>query len=32
MIEKTRDMVLDIYCKKNGYAHDSEVIYGDTGI
>jgi len=30
MIEKTRDMVLDLYSKKNGYKHDSVVVYGDT--
>ena len=36
MIEKTRDTVLEIYNKRNGYAHDcvyffiQEVIYGDT--
>ena len=30
MIEKTRDLVLKIYSQKNGYKHDSQVIYGDT--
>jgi DNA polymerase delta subunit 1 len=30
MIKKTRDLVKEIFCKKNGYAHDTEVIYGDT--
>lgn len=23
-------LVLDTYCKKNGYEYDSEVVYGDT--
>jgi len=30
MIEKTRDMVKDLYSKKNGFPYDSEVVYGDT--
>ena len=30
MIKKTRDMVLEKYCIKNGFAFDAEVIYGDT--
>jgi DNA polymerase delta subunit 1 len=30
MIEKTRDLVKSRYNIKNGYNHDSEVIYGDT--
>ena len=30
MIEKTRDLVMDKYSKKNGFPHDSQVIYGDT--
>jgi len=30
MIEKTRDMVKDLYSKKNGWPHDTEVVYGDT--
>ena len=30
MIEKTRDLVMDKYSKKNGFSHDSQVIYGDT--
>lgn len=30
MIFATRNEVERIYCKKNGYDHDSEVIYGDT--
>jgi DNA polymerase delta subunit 1 len=30
MIEKTRDSVLEIYNKQNGYKYDSEVVYGDT--
>jgi len=30
MIKKTRDMVLEKYCKKNGFEYDAEVIYGDT--
>ncbi len=30
MIEITRDMVLEKYSKKNGFPHDSMVVYGDT--
>ena len=30
MIEKTRDLVLEKYSKKNGFPYDSQVIYGDT--
>ncbi|XP_043474062.1 DNA polymerase delta catalytic subunit isoform X1 [Leptopilina heterotoma] len=30
MIEKTKHEVEEHYCKKNGYKHDSIVIYGDT--
>lgn len=30
MIEKTKNWVEEHYSKKNGYAWDSEVIYGDT--
>ncbi|MCQ2816626.1 MAG: hypothetical protein MJ252_05085 [archaeon] len=30
MIEKTRDLVLEKYSKKNGFQYDSQVIYGDT--
>lgn len=30
MIEKTKNMVLQTYCKRNGYKEDCEVIYGDT--
>ena len=30
MIEKTRDLILEKYSKKNGFKYDSEVIYGDT--
>lgn len=30
MIEKTKHEVEEHYCKKNGYKHDSVVIYGDT--
>ncbi|XP_051174755.1 DNA polymerase delta catalytic subunit isoform X2 [Leptopilina boulardi] len=30
MIEKTKQEVEEHYCKKNGYKHDSNVIYGDT--
>ena len=30
MIERTRELVLEIYNKENGYRHDAEVIYGDT--
>ncbi|XP_033225381.1 DNA polymerase delta catalytic subunit isoform X2 [Belonocnema kinseyi] len=30
MIEKTKQEVEDHYCKKNGYKHDANVIYGDT--
>lgn len=30
MIMRTRQGVLDRYCKANGYAHDSLVVYGDT--
>jgi len=30
MIEKTRDIVMEKYSKKNGFKYDSTVIYGDT--
>lgn len=30
MIEKTRDLVIEKYSKKNGFQYDSQVIYGDT--
>jgi DNA polymerase delta subunit 1 len=30
MIMRTRQGVLDRYCRANGYAHDSLVVYGDT--
>lgn len=30
MIEKTKQEVMEKYCKKNGYEFDSDVIYGDT--
>jgi len=30
MIDKTKERVLTHYTKKNGYEHDSKVIYGDT--
>eukprot|EP01127_Copromyxa_protea_P018831 TRINITY_DN6007_c0_g1_i1.p1 TRINITY_DN6007_c0_g1~~TRINITY_DN6007_c0_g1_i1.p1 ORF type:complete len:1070 (-),score=207.54 TRINITY_DN6007_c0_g1_i1:89-3298(-) len=30
MIMLTKDVVLEEYTMKNGYAHDAEVIYGDT--
>lgn len=30
MIEQTKQEVEQKYCIKNGYKHDSEVIYGDT--
>jgi DNA polymerase delta subunit 1 len=30
MIEATREYVLKRYNKANGYAYDSQVIYGDT--
>lgn len=30
MIEKTKQEVESHFCKKNGYKHDSIVIYGDT--
>ena len=30
MIEKTRDLVQEKYCKANGFPYDSKVIYGDT--
>jgi DNA polymerase delta subunit 1 len=30
MIEKTRDLVIEKFSKKNGFKHDTEVIYGDT--
>jgi DNA polymerase delta subunit 1 len=30
MIEKTKQTVEQKFCKKEGYEHDAEVIYGDT--
>jgi DNA polymerase delta subunit 1 len=30
MIEFTKKTVMERYSKKNGYKHDSDVIYGDT--
>lgn len=30
MIEKTKSLVEELYSPKNGFAHDSVVIYGDT--
>jgi DNA polymerase delta subunit 1 len=30
MIEKTRDLVIEKFSKKNGYSFDTDVIYGDT--
>jgi DNA polymerase delta subunit 1 len=30
MIEKTKQTVEQKFCKKKGYEHDAEVIYGDT--
>ena len=30
MIVHTKDLVTKTYCKANGYAYDSEVVYGDT--
>ena len=30
MIEKTRDLIIEKYNIKNGYKHNSCVIYGDT--
>lgn len=30
MIEKTKNVVQEQYCVKNGYTYDAQVIYGDT--
>jgi len=31
MIEKTRQLVMEKYSKKNNYSFDADVLYGDTG-
>ena len=30
MIELSKKTVIGHFCEKNGYEHDSDVIYGDT--
>jgi DNA polymerase delta subunit 1 len=30
MLYRTRDLILEKYCRKNGYKYDCKVIYGDT--
>jgi DNA polymerase delta subunit 1 len=30
MLEMTRTLVTEKFCKKNGYASDANVLYGDT--